>query len=368
MKPGCRHWRDAAHPLIGNCAIGNAAGKPIPRPPLAYCRLCKFWDGDGQSEFRRQFEAEAKERAARQRQITANQPLPTITQMASAVSAMLEQGTVDRSVIDARLATCAGCTHRRVNTSGQDWCGLCGCRLSHNATALLNMARYEEKTVNGVVVVGCKHPQRSHGKGWQSLFWNGVVVVGNGPSMTGSELGSTIDGFGCVVRLNKYVIAGHEPDVGTKTTLWADYGRGTQPSTKPDGLLMMHDRAGQPALVDLPIWRVPREFYNTIRARVQRCSHRPEPAGLLPSGGLIVVAWLLEVCGVPQVAIAGIDHFRKQADHRHHYWDSRGAKSPGEHDGEAEAVLFGEYQAAGRLTSLHRLGEREHEQTPLSAL
>ena len=44
-----------------------------------------------------------------------------------------------------------------------------------------------------------------------------VVIVGNGGSHIGSGNGKIIDSFDKVVRLNKYLIEGHEEDVGSKT-------------------------------------------------------------------------------------------------------------------------------------------------------
>ena len=44
-----------------------------------------------------------------------------------------------------------------------------------------------------------------------------VIIVGNGSSLNGSKKGELIDSFDKVVRLNKYLIEGHEEDVGSKT-------------------------------------------------------------------------------------------------------------------------------------------------------
>lgn len=47
-----------------------------------------------------------------------------------------------------------------------------------------------------------------------------VVIVGNGPSLHGSSLGSKIDEFEYVVRINSFETEGHEADAGTKITHW----------------------------------------------------------------------------------------------------------------------------------------------------
>lgn len=46
-----------------------------------------------------------------------------------------------------------------------------------------------------------------------------VVVVGNSSDMLESRLGELIDGAEIVLRLNDFVVTGHEADVGSKTSL-----------------------------------------------------------------------------------------------------------------------------------------------------
>ena len=59
--------------------------------------------------------------------------------------------------------------------------------------------------------MGCYH---------RKMFPGPVVVVGNGPSLSGKGLGSTIDSFPNVIRINKFRVDGFEQDVGSKTTGW----------------------------------------------------------------------------------------------------------------------------------------------------
>lgn len=47
-----------------------------------------------------------------------------------------------------------------------------------------------------------------------------IVIIGNGPSATEQKLGSKIDAFDIVVRLNNYITEGYEEYVGSKTTVW----------------------------------------------------------------------------------------------------------------------------------------------------
>ena len=53
-----------------------------------------------------------------------------------------------------------------------------------------------------------------------------VVVVGSAPTLLLKELGSKIDEFDIVIRINNYVIEGYEKHVGTKTNIFA---RGQSP-------------------------------------------------------------------------------------------------------------------------------------------
>lgn len=54
----------------------------------------------------------------------------------------------------------------------------------------------------------------------RQMFPGPVAVVGNGPSLVGKGLGSKIDSFPNVIRINKFRTRGYENDVGSKTTGW----------------------------------------------------------------------------------------------------------------------------------------------------
>lgn len=178
-----------------------------------------------------------------------------------------------------------------------------------------------------------------------------TVLVGNGPGVLGRNLGATIDGFDEVLRFNKYHLDGFTKDVGSKTTLWVTFGRGTLPETSepPKRILFIHGNNGLPARGG-DVWRVPLAFYNTLRAKIQKLSKREgeKLAKVAPSSGCLAACWLLE-CGVKQVHIIGFDHFAKEKSHLHHYWVNRSFGKPAEHDGDAEAILMGELRNAGRI-------------------
>ncbi|MEI7674743.1 MAG: glycosyltransferase family 29 protein [bacterium] len=47
-----------------------------------------------------------------------------------------------------------------------------------------------------------------------------ILIVGNGSSLLNSNLGDIIDSYTHVVRFNRFSLDSHEPNVGTKTTIW----------------------------------------------------------------------------------------------------------------------------------------------------
>ena len=47
------------------------------------------------------------------------------------------------------------------------------------------------------------------------------ILIGNGKSILGRSLGSKIDDFDNVIRLNNFKIKGFEDDLGKKTTIHA---------------------------------------------------------------------------------------------------------------------------------------------------
>ena len=188
-----------------------------------------------------------------------------------------------------------------------------------------------------------------------------VILVGNGPSMTlRGERGARIVAFDQVVRFNWYAIKGFEAMVGTKTTLWSTFGRGSRPRDEgeiPPRALYIH--GDKPKRFEIPVpeaFGVARSFYDELRERLKARSRRDETGKkpLLPTSGLIVLLWLLEVHKIPHVTVVGFDHFSKTESGGHHYWVNQRFKQPPEHDGVAEAEWFAELVEAGRVSYLDR--------------
>jgi hypothetical protein len=49
-----------------------------------------------------------------------------------------------------------------------------------------------------------------------------VIIVANGPSANEHQLGAKIDGYDIVVRINNYLVRGHEKEVGQRTDVWVN--------------------------------------------------------------------------------------------------------------------------------------------------
>lgn len=185
-----------------------------------------------------------------------------------------------------------------------------------------------------------------------------VVLVGNGETIRQQKLGVLIDSFDQVVRFNSYATDAFAEDVGQKTTIWATYGRQSKPqdpSQKPRTLLQVHGKADTEHEFIEKILPVPPSFYARIREILRNHGwiQGRENLGIIPSTGLVATAYLILEVGVPRVSVVGFDHFNREVSAgRHHYWDPSLYKSPSEHDGAAEQLIFQSFAKAGRLNYL----------------
>jgi hypothetical protein len=186
-----------------------------------------------------------------------------------------------------------------------------------------------------------------------------VCLVGNGPSVLRAPLGAQIDAHDVVVRFNWFAIEGFETHVGTKTTLWSTFGRGSLPkdvSQRPAKAIYVHGEKPKAfAYAVEEAWGIPRPFFDSVQARVRAVSEISEEARLkplLPTSGLVVALWLLECHQVPSLSLVGFDHFSKASSGQHHYWIPSSFKRPPEHDGDAEAKIFADLAAQGRVIYL----------------
>ena len=181
-----------------------------------------------------------------------------------------------------------------------------------------------------------------------------IALIGNGPSALDEPLGPHIDTFDEVIRFNAYRTTAFEDRIGSKTTIWSTFGHGIQPAdptAAPDKILFVHGDNGNPALPYPPLWRLPLGYFNSVRQRVQSLSTLTpsQVETLIPSSGLLVALWLLEILDVETLHFTGLDHFRKDRHTAHHYWEPRAFTPPAEHDGKAEARLLSKHAQSGRL-------------------
>jgi len=57
---------------------------------------------------------------------------------------------------------------------------------------------------------------------YQSLQDSSILIIGNGPSAAEHELGSKIDRFDQIIRINNFVTNQMEPQVGSRTDIWVN--------------------------------------------------------------------------------------------------------------------------------------------------
>ena len=187
-----------------------------------------------------------------------------------------------------------------------------------------------------------------------------VILCGNGPSMLlRGDRGDIIDAFDHVVRFNTYAIKGFEEQVGRRTTLWSTFGRGSRPRDEgeiPEAAIYIHGEKPKIFGIDVPAaYGIPIEFFNSVRDRLIARSRVPateRKKALLPSSGLVIALWFLEVHDIEKVTLAGFDHFKKEESSGHHYWIPSSFTRPPEHDGDAEAEWFSELVASGQVSYL----------------
>lgn len=189
----------------------------------------------------------------------------------------------------------------------------------------------------------------------QPLFFapeDSMILVGNGPSVLRSELGSKVDAFKHVVRFNTYKTRGFEKQIGKKTTIWSTFGHGALPQdhSRPKNVLFTRGASGSPAYVPRNIWRIPASWMAEKTKEVCQISKMEDQSKLMASSGFIVATWLIEQGA--SISLAGFDHFSKAQSGQHHYWLKRTFKKPKEHDGDAEATLLLPLVKAGKIVYL----------------
>ncbi|XP_047014490.1 ST3 beta-galactoside alpha-2,3-sialyltransferase 3a isoform X6 [Ictalurus punctatus] len=81
----------------------------------------------------------------------------------------------------------------------------------------------QEKIINNILAETKKY---GLGDDLDSLSCKKCIVIGNGGILFNKSLGSTIDKYDVVIRLNEAPVSGYEKDVGSKTTMRITYPEG----------------------------------------------------------------------------------------------------------------------------------------------
>ncbi|MCJ8729618.1 hypothetical protein PDJAM_G00108500 [Pangasius djambal] len=104
--------------------------------------------------------------------------------------------------------------------------------LDHNFKRLSKISNYpppfgiksQEKIIDIILAEA-----RNHGLGAEldsSLSCKSCIIIGNGGILSNKSLGSKIDEYDVVIRLNEAPVSGYEKDVGSKTTMRITYPEG----------------------------------------------------------------------------------------------------------------------------------------------
>jgi len=124
-----------------------------------------------------------------------------------------------------------------------------------------------------------------------------IVAVSNGRAMAGSGLGQRIDAFDDVVRFNNASLAGFEPDVGERTTIWVADDQGRHGSSFDCRRLWWTPNWRRPHVVTPTDWEViPPDVEDAIRRETAMPSHQ------WPTTGLMGLVYLLRECDVIHLA------------------------------------------------------------------
>ncbi|KAM3605664.1 uncharacterized protein V6R79_002632 [Siganus canaliculatus] len=209
------------------------------------------------------------------------------------------------------------------------------------------------------------------------------VVVGSGGVLHGSHLGSHIDQYDIIIRMNNAPVPGFEKDAGSRTTIRLMY---------PEGAPHSADEYRQTTMVALVVFKTldldwltsivtkqPLSFWSKLwfwREVVDDIPLRPEnfrilnpeiihktgqalniythkEGNLVPTLGASAVVMALQLCD--QVSLAGFGYDMQHPDTRLHYYESlrMGAmKAQVVHDVSAEKLFLRDLVAAGAVTDL----------------
>lgn len=210
------------------------------------------------------------------------------------------------------------------------------------------------------------------------------VVVGNSFSLKNRSLGSIINSFDAVIRLNNAPVRGYEDDVGNKTTMRLFYPESAVADPrlhnelgtlmvlvpfKPQDLHWLKAILYNEKMVNEGFWRRPPQTWlgNTSKIRVLDPYFQLHTAKLLlripvnstthvfPSTGLLAVFVALNHCSVVHIAGFGYPDTKDQKQMIHYFgYDTMKAMKKTVHDLQREAEAFKHLEELGSILRLHQ--------------
>lgn len=184
-----------------------------------------------------------------------------------------------------------------------------------------------------------------------------VCIVGNSDNVIGTNLGFKVDSCDTVIRINDFLIRGHESDVGEKTSIVACAFSGDNKLVTDDAwptrnlfssvdVWMLRkpraDRVSRAKSCNLDMSNItcPPDFlYDQIVADVYSKFWRKEP-----SSGLVTIAMAIQSFPNQKIFIHGFDSRTGKDGKRHYfdpdYFDIDRPNDPVGHDWESENIYI----------------------------
>lgn len=178
------------------------------------------------------------------------------------------------------------------------------------------------------------------------------VIVGNSKFLLGRELGSTIDDFECVVRLNAAPIHGFENHVGSKTTIRVlnsvlQEGSSLEHSTTPENyietirdqtVLLKPSSKERESTAKSVLEKNNNEVYTVSEPfRVYLEDFKDAINVNLLSTGLFSTLCFLHI--IDGVSLIGFDFYSDLHDSKH-YWENFSGGNTSRHDFQVEKLVF----------------------------
>jgi len=154
-----------------------------------------------------------------------------------------------------------------------------------------------------------------------------ILLVGNGPSVTEYEYGTSIDSYDIVVRFNWFHIDGFEKYVGTKTDIWATTVMDKQRSLKKYNKVIYHswdknvDKNEKYLKFKSQFSFFDKLEYPSLVDEIQNYTNFENKKYRAYSTGALVIWYFLKE--YKTVDIVGFDWWDKSEDDQHHYGDAQ---------------------------------------------